>query len=89
MCVRAQTNVATFECSFVFVTFISRFFATKHSLILNHARKCLFNVTKVKKLTIKNGYIYLIYNNLVFQPIKDKQVDILISKNQALTNIIP
>ena len=29
----SRTNVATFEFSFVFVTFVSRFFATKHSLI--------------------------------------------------------
>jgi len=31
---RAQTNVETFECLFVYVTFVSRFFATKHSLIV-------------------------------------------------------
>ena len=31
---RARTNVVTFECSFVLVTFVSRFYATKHSLNL-------------------------------------------------------
>ena len=31
---RARTNVVTFECSFVLVTFVSRFYATKHSLDL-------------------------------------------------------
>ena len=37
---RARTNVATFECSFIFVTFVSRFFATKHSLILIVSKSC-------------------------------------------------
>jgi len=31
---RARTNVGTFECLFVYVTFISRIFAPKHSLIV-------------------------------------------------------
>ena len=31
---RARTNVVTFECSFVLVTFVSRFYVTKHSLNL-------------------------------------------------------
>ena len=69
---RVRTNVATFECSFVFVTFVSRIFATKHSLILIMSKSCTdYNVKvslmpqTVEKLTIKNGYIYLIYNNLV------------------------
>jgi len=30
----AQTNVKTFECSFVYITFVSRIFAPKHSLIV-------------------------------------------------------
>ena len=32
--VRARTNVVTFECSFDLVKFVSRFYATKHSLNL-------------------------------------------------------
>ena len=32
--IRARTNVVTFECSFVLVTFVSRFYVTKHSLNL-------------------------------------------------------
>jgi len=31
---RARTNVGTFKCSFVYVTFVSRFFAPKHFLIV-------------------------------------------------------
>jgi len=31
---RAQTNVGTFEFSFIYVTFVSRFFAPKHLLIV-------------------------------------------------------
>ena len=30
---RARTNVATFECLFVFVTFVSRFFVIKHLIV--------------------------------------------------------
>ena len=37
---RARTNVATFECLFVFVTFVSRFFATKHLLIFIMSKSC-------------------------------------------------
>ena len=59
MCVRARTNVVTFECSFVFVTFISRFFATV-SLILNHARKSLFNVTNSEE-AYHQKWLYLPY----------------------------
>ena len=62
--IRARTNVATFECSFVFVTFVSRFFATKHSLILIMSKSCTdYNYVKVslmpqrvEKFTINNGY---------------------------------
>ena len=35
-----QNNVVTFECSFVLVTFVSRFFATRYSLILIMPKLC-------------------------------------------------
>ena len=37
---RARTNVATFKRLFVFVTSVSRFFATKHLLILIMSKSC-------------------------------------------------
>ena len=33
-------NIVTFKCLFVLVTFISRFFATKHSFILIMPKLC-------------------------------------------------
>ena len=38
---RAQTNVVTFECSFVFVTFVSRYFVTEHLFILIMYKLCI------------------------------------------------
>ena len=63
---KVQTNVATFECSFVFVTLISTFFATKHAY-LDCLKMCKFYVKvqlksqTVEKLTIKHKYLYLPY----------------------------
>ena len=47
MCVytRARTNVATFEYSFLLATFVSKLFATKHSLIIQILCKCAINST--------------------------------------------
>ena len=61
-------NVATFKCLFVFVTFVSRFFATKHLLILIMHAQIICTYIKVpvmqqivEKLTLKNDYIYVSY----------------------------
>jgi len=48
--IRAQTNVGTFECSFVYVTFVSRFFVPKHSLIVFMPDLCANFIQKVTLL---------------------------------------
>ena len=64
VCIRAQTNVVTFECSFVFVTFVSRFFVTKHLFILimykimyKFCVKVPLMPQTVKKLTVIVPYL--------------------------------
>jgi len=48
--IRTQTNVGTFECSFVYVTFVSRFFASKHLLIVFMPDLCVNFIQKVPLL---------------------------------------
>jgi len=50
ICSRAQTNVGIFECSFVYVTFVSRFFALKHLLIVFMPNLCANFIQKVPLL---------------------------------------
>jgi len=50
VCIRTQTNVGTFKCLFVYVTFISRVFAPKHSLIVFIPDLCANFIQKVTLL---------------------------------------
>jgi len=44
---RAQANIGTFECSFVYVTLVSRVFTPKHSLIVFMPDFCANFIQKV------------------------------------------
>jgi len=50
MHIRARTNVETFECLFIYVTFVSRYFASKHSLIVFMPDLCANFIQKVPLL---------------------------------------
>jgi len=47
---RARTNVGTFECLFVYATFVVIFFASKHSLIVFMPDLCANFIQKVPLL---------------------------------------
>ena len=66
ICIKARTNVVTFECSFVFVTFVSRFFVTKHSFISIMFKIHVKNLHTIEKLIITYGCNHFIVTYLVF-----------------------